>query len=88
MQPIPLGARGSYVLRGESRHLANTSKDSICHRCSRAPHLPGDVHARPKWCPSSGDSRTVIRDFRLLQNRLIRDPHAELNVRVGIFVRS
>jgi predicted thioesterase len=39
MQPIPLGARGSYVLRVESRHLANTFKDSILPPVFSTPYL-------------------------------------------------
>jgi fluoroacetyl-CoA thioesterase len=39
MQPIPLGARGSYLLRVESRHLANTFKDSILPPVFSTPYL-------------------------------------------------
>jgi len=39
MRPIPLGARGSYVLRVESRHLANTFKDSILPPVFSTPYL-------------------------------------------------
>ena len=38
-QPIPLGARGSYTLRVESRHLANTFKDSILPPVFSTPYL-------------------------------------------------
>ena len=39
MQPIPLGAQGSYVLRVESRHLASTFKDSILPPVFSTPYL-------------------------------------------------
>jgi predicted thioesterase len=39
MQPIPLGARGDYLLRVESRHLANTFKDSILPPVFSTPYL-------------------------------------------------
>jgi fluoroacetyl-CoA thioesterase len=39
MQPIPLGARGSYLLRVEARHLANTFKDSILPPVFSTPYL-------------------------------------------------
>ena len=39
MKPIPSGARGSYSLRVESRHLANTFKDSILPPVFSTPYL-------------------------------------------------
>jgi len=39
MQPIPLGTRGHYVLRVESRHLASTFKDSILPPVFSTPYL-------------------------------------------------
>jgi fluoroacetyl-CoA thioesterase len=39
MKPIPTGARGSYSLRIESRHLANTFKDSILPPVFSTPYL-------------------------------------------------
>ena len=39
MQPIPLGARGSYLLRVEFRHLANTFKDSTLPPVFSTPYL-------------------------------------------------
>ena len=39
MKPIPTGARGSYSLRVESRHLANTFKDSILPPVFSTPYL-------------------------------------------------
>ena len=39
MKPIPTGARGSYSLHVESRHLANTFKDSILPPVFSTPYL-------------------------------------------------
>ena len=39
MKPIPKGARGSYPLRVEFRHLANTFKDSILPPVFSTPYL-------------------------------------------------
>lgn len=39
MKPIPNGARGSYRLRVESRHLASTFKDSILPPVFSTPYL-------------------------------------------------
>ena len=39
MKPIPMGARGDYVLRVETRHLANTFKDSILPPVFSTPYL-------------------------------------------------
>ena len=39
MKPIPAGARGSYSLRVESRHLASTFKDSILPPVFSTPYL-------------------------------------------------
>jgi fluoroacetyl-CoA thioesterase len=39
MKPIPTGARGGYLLRVESRHLANTFKDSILPPVFSTPYL-------------------------------------------------
>ena len=39
MKPIPTGTRGSYALRVESRHLANTFKDSILPPVFSTPYL-------------------------------------------------
>jgi predicted thioesterase len=39
MKTIPAGARGSYSLRVESRHLANTFKDSILPPVFSTPYL-------------------------------------------------
>lgn len=39
MKPIPKGAHGSYALRVESRHLANTFKDSILPAVFSTPYL-------------------------------------------------
>jgi fluoroacetyl-CoA thioesterase len=39
MKPIPTGARGSYLLRVESRHLANTFKDGILPPVFSTPYL-------------------------------------------------
>lgn len=39
MKPIPTGARGSYRLHVESRHLANTFKDSILPPVFATPYL-------------------------------------------------
>jgi predicted thioesterase len=39
MKPIPKGARGRYPLRVESRHLANTFKDSILPPVFSTPYL-------------------------------------------------
>ena len=39
MKPIPIGARGDYVLRVETRHLANTFKDSILPPVFSTPYL-------------------------------------------------
>lgn len=39
MQPIPLGARGHYVLRVESRYLASTFKDTLLPPVLSTPYL-------------------------------------------------
>jgi fluoroacetyl-CoA thioesterase len=39
MQPIPTGARGSYLLHVEFRHLANTFKDSTLPPVFSTPYL-------------------------------------------------
>lgn len=39
MKPIPLGTRGSYVLRVEPRHLASSFKDSILPPVFSTPYL-------------------------------------------------
>ena len=39
MKPIPTGARGSYPLHVEVRHLASTFKDSILPPVFSTPHL-------------------------------------------------
>ena len=39
MKPIPTGARGDYALRVETRHLANTFKDSILPPVFSTPYL-------------------------------------------------
>jgi fluoroacetyl-CoA thioesterase len=39
MKPIPNGARGSYLLHVEFRHLANTFKDSILPPVFSTPYL-------------------------------------------------
>src|SRR6516225_1991190 len=39
MKPIPTGACGSYLLRVESRHLANTFKDSTLPPVFSTPYL-------------------------------------------------
>jgi fluoroacetyl-CoA thioesterase len=39
MKPIPNGARGSYLLRVEFRHLASTFKDSILPPVLSTPYL-------------------------------------------------
>jgi fluoroacetyl-CoA thioesterase len=39
MKPIPTGARGSYPLHVESRHLASTFKDSILPPVFSTPYL-------------------------------------------------
>ena len=39
MKPIPTGARGSYSLHVESRHLANTFKDSTLPPVFSTPYL-------------------------------------------------
>jgi fluoroacetyl-CoA thioesterase len=39
MRPIPNGARGDYALRVETRHLANTFKDSILPPVFSTPYL-------------------------------------------------
>ncbi len=39
MKEIPIGARGSYTLRVEMRHLANTFKDSILPPVFATPYL-------------------------------------------------
>jgi predicted thioesterase len=39
MQDIPIGARGTYTLRVEPRHLANTFKDSILPPVFSTPYL-------------------------------------------------
>jgi len=39
MKPIPIGARGSYLLHVASRHLASTFKDSILPPVLSTPYL-------------------------------------------------
>jgi fluoroacetyl-CoA thioesterase len=39
MRDIPIGARGAYTLRVESRHLANSFKDSILPPVFATPYL-------------------------------------------------
>jgi fluoroacetyl-CoA thioesterase len=39
MRPIPKGARGDYLLRVETRHLANTFKDSMLPPVFSTPYL-------------------------------------------------
>jgi fluoroacetyl-CoA thioesterase len=39
MRPIPIGAQGQFPLRVESRHLANTFKDSILPPVFSTPYL-------------------------------------------------